>query len=241
VLPLARSGFHRATTRGRPSLVARYRFPEDPTGMGVTTVLRGSELVYRVRLRAAVANFGVVVTHRAPRVRVEPRVVVGLDENRLTGYAGLPLAHNPYLEGFQSSVPAAGALSPRPGDYAVVFDSAARSGAGSFTFRYWVNDVKPPTLRLRARTVERGDPLLVSATDGGSGVYPASVQARLDRARVSATFRGNLVRIPTAGLSPGRHRLELRVSDYQETKNTENVARILPNTRVLTATITVRR
>jgi hypothetical protein len=36
------------------------------------------------------------------------------------------------------------------------------------------------------------------------------------------------------------HRLRLRVSDYQETKNTENVARILPNTRVLSATFRIR-
>jgi len=34
--------------------------------------------------------------------------------------------------------------------------------------------------------------------------------------------------------------VRLRVSDYQETKNTENVARILPNTRTLTATFRVR-
>jgi len=30
------------------------------------------------------------------------------------------------------------------------------------------------------------------------------------------------------------------VSDFQETKNTENVSRILPNTRTFTATFTVR-
>ena len=40
--------------------------------------------------------------------------------------------------------------------------------------------------------------------------------------------------------APGSHRLRLRVSDYQESKNTENVARILPNTRWLTATFRVR-
>jgi hypothetical protein len=49
-----------------------------------------------------------------------------------------------------------------------------------------------------------------------------------------------VVSISTAGLRPGLHRLRLRVSDYQETKNTENVARILPNTRTLQATITIR-
>ena len=49
-----------------------------------------------------------------------------------------------------------------------------------------------------------------------------------------------MIRVATGRLSAGRHRLRLRVSDYQETKNTENVLRILPNTRTFTATFTVR-
>jgi hypothetical protein len=57
---------------------------------------------------------------------------------------------------------------------------------------------------------------------------------------VRHTFRNGVVRVPTAGLASGRHRLRLRVSDVQETKNTENVSRILPNTRAVTTTITVR-
>ena len=48
------------------------------------------------------------------------------------------------------------------------------------------------------------------------------------------------VRIPTNGLRPGR-RLRLQVSDYQETRNMENVGRILPNTRILATTFVVRR
>jgi len=53
---------------------------------------------------------------------------------------------------------------------------------------------------------------------------------------VRAIFRGGLVSVSTAGFVSGKHRLRLRVSDYQESKNTENVARILPNTRWLTVT-----
>jgi hypothetical protein len=49
------------------------------------------------------------------------------------------------------------------------------------------------------------------------------------------------VRISTVGVQPGTHRLRLSVADYQETRNMENVARILPNTRVLTTSVTVRR
>ena len=38
----------------------------------------------------------------------------------------------------------------------------------------------------------------------------------------------------------GTHRLRLQVSDYQESRNMENVPPILPNTRVLTAPIVIR-
>jgi len=237
---LQKVGAHRGTTAGKPARVTRYRYPDNPIGVGLNTFLRGPEAVYRVRLRRAVANFGVVVTQNPPGSRVEPRVVAGLDENRLTGYAGLPLHHNPYLEGYRSLVLAAGALSPLPGEYAIVFDSATRAGAGRFSFRFWVNDVTPPTLRLRTRVVRRGEPVRIGAIDVGSGVYASSIDASLDGSGTSASFRNGVIRIATGRLSPGRHRLRLRVSDYQETKNTENVLRILPNTRTFTATFTVR-
>ena len=235
---LLRPGVYRSTTASRPALVSRYRYPEAPSGVGVTTTLRGPERVFRFRIAKPVANAGVVITQQ--RNRVEPRLVAALDENRLTGYAGLPVNRNPYMEDFHESVLAAGVLSPLPGEYAAVFDSAARGGAGAFTFRYWVNDVKPPVLRLRTRSVVAGEPVLVSATDAGAGVYPESIRIAVDGTSRSGTLRGALLSISTAGLSAGTHRLRLRVSDYQESKNTENVARILPNTRWLTATFTIR-
>ncbi len=233
---------HRGTTAGKPGRVTRYRYPDNPSGVGLNTFLRGPEAVYRVRLTRPVANFGVVVTQNPPGSSVEPRVVSGLDENRLTGYAGLPVHHNPYLDGFRSPVLAAAALSPLPGEYAVVFDSATRAGAGRFTFRYWINDVTPPTLRLRTRVVRRGDPIRVAATDAAVGdLHPARSNAILDGAHARRRPIGTAwFASRPADFSPGRHRLRLRVSDYQETKNTENVARILPNTRTLTATFTVR-
>ena len=237
---LGKPGIYRSTTLRKPALVFRYRYPENPSGIGVTTTLRGPESVFRLRLAQRVANFGVVVIRRGKTSRVEPRVVAGLDENRLTGYAGLPVNHNPYMDEFREGVLAAGALSPAPGEYAVVFDSAARAGAGSFTFRYWVNDVTPPVLRARARTLARGAPLVVSATDAGSGVYADSIRASIDGSRVRADLRRGAITFPTRSLAAGTHRLRLRVSDYQEAKNTENVARILPNTRTITVTFRVR-
>ncbi len=237
---LGRPGLHRSTTAGRPALVSRYRYPETPSGVGVTTMLRGPERVFRVRVARRVANFGVVITQLAPGARVEPRIVAGLDENRLTGYAGLPVNHNPYMDAFREGVLAAAALSPAQGEYAVVFDSAQRAGAGRFTFRYWVNDVTPPVLRLRTPSVAPGAPVRVAATDAGSGVYSNSLVATVDGSRIAASYRYGVISIPTGNLAPGAHRLRLRVSDFQESKNTENVALILPNTRSFTATFTVR-
>jgi hypothetical protein len=80
----------------------------------------------------------------------------------------------------------------------------------------------------------------VAATDRGSGVCPELVRASIDGRTIRATFRAGIVSIPTSGLSAGRHRLTLRVSDYQETKNTENVPGVLRNTRTLTTPITIR-
>jgi hypothetical protein len=203
-------------------------------------MLRGPERVFHIHLTKRVANFGVVITRRGRGSRVEPRVVSGLDENRLTGYAALPINYNPYSDQFRQGVLAAGALSPSPGDYAVVFDSGLRTGAGSFVFRYWVNDVTPPSLRLKTPNVANGQPVRVQATDAGSGVYGASIVAKVDGFDVRAKLHSGVVLISTRSLEPGRHGLRLRVSDYQESKNTENVQRILPNTRWLTARFRVR-
>jgi subtilisin family serine protease len=244
-LPLARTGIHRGTTRGRPAHVTRYRYPESPSGVGVTTVLRGPETVYRIRLRRPVANIGAVVTGRGRGSRVEPRLVAGLDENRITGHAGLPFSSNPYVGGpfgYRAPLPVVAALSPAPGEYALVFDSGTRAGAGAFTFRYWVNDVASPRLRLLTRVLSRrATAARVSATDAGAGVDPRSLAATVDGSSVRATFSRGVVRVRLSrGLAPGAHRLVLRVSDYQESKNTENVARALANTRTLATTFRVR-
>jgi hypothetical protein len=62
----------------------------------------------------------------------------------------------------------------------------------------------------------------------------------LDGRSVAARRVGGEVRVSTMGAAPGRRRLRLEIGDYQETRNMENVARILPNTRVLTAWVVLR-
>ncbi len=237
---LTHPGIFTGDTRGGTSRVAAYRYPEVPGNRTLPAVLAGPERVFRVTVPARVANFGVAIVSRSRGVTVQPRVVAGVDENRLTGYAGLPIVLNPYLAGFNDPVPSAGALLPAAGAYAIIFDSAAPAGAGAFTFRYWVNDVTPPTTRLEARKVGRGIPLVVRVTDSQSGVDLATVVARIDGHARAVSFRNGQARIDIRGIAPGRHRLLFQASDFQETRNMENVAAILPNTRRLRATIVVR-
>jgi hypothetical protein len=238
---LARPGTFRGDTRGRPARVSTYRYPDDPSPLGVPTRLAGPEQVFRVTIRRAVANFGVAVLSQAAGSSVQPRIVVAGTENRLTGYPALPLNLNPYLPSFGALVPSSGAILPRPGSYDVVFDTQSKAKAGRFTFRFWVGDTTPPVLRLLTPTT-RGT-VRLSVVDRGAGVDPhtfsVTVDGRLvrsigyDRAHNRASF-------DESSLSKGRHTLFVQVSDYQETKNMEDVPRILPNTRVLRTTFVLR-
>ena len=135
---------------------------------------------------------------------------------------------------------AAGTILPAKGAYDVVFDSPSAARAGAFSFRYWLNDVTPPRLALRTPNVKLGGQIVVGASDGGSGIDPASIVFRIDGDEHAAAFRKGAIRVPTTGLGKGRHELRLQVSDYQESRNMENVGRILPNTRVLQTTFVVR-
>jgi len=237
---LARPGEYGGDTRGKRSRVSTYRYPELRQGSSVSTRLDGPEQVFRVRITRAVQNFGVVITSRGRGSLVEPRVVVSGDENRLTGYAALPLHLNPYVDEFTDAVLVAGALRPIPGTYDIVFDSPTRASAGRFTFRFWVDDGTPPKATLVSRSIRRGQPLRIRVDDTGSGVDPRSLEATLDGREATARLRGGVVRIPTSSLPPGRHRVRLLLSDHQETRNNENVTRILPNTRVLSASVMIR-
>jgi subtilisin family serine protease len=238
---LTRPGVYVGDTRGRPANVDTYRYPEVPPAGPVSSRLAGPEQVFRVRITGRVANFGVVVTQRGRGSRVEPRIVAAGDENRLTGYPALPLNLNPYVDEFGGPTLAAGAILPRPGSYDVVFDSTTRANAGSFRFRLWINDVTPPSAVVVARTVRRGAPIRIRVRDAGAGIDPLSLEATVDGEPARAFVDDGVIEVQTRSLAPGRHRLRVELADYQETRNMENVARILPNTRVLSTQITVRR
>ena len=237
--PLQRTGLYRGDTSGRPALVERYRYPDEPSL--VTWRLPGPELVFRFVLDHPAANFGVAVVRSARGVRVEPRIVAGADENRLLGSTALPFAGNPYLETFFQRTRTVAALSPSPGAYSIVFDTPSRREAGRFTFRFWVDDVTPPSVELLSRTA-RGGRILARVRDAGSGVDPTAIFYSLDGGPTQVgrlDVRRSLAALDLSDARSGPHRLRLQVSDRQEAKNNENVARILPNTRVVEVTIRV--
>jgi len=90
--------------------------------------------------------------------------------------------------------------------------------------------------RTRARTRPR---VAVRDSNDTAGARTSSIQSRnLNRpARAALVVSKTTEYVP----GPGMHRLELRVSDRQEAKNNENVPHMLPNTRVVMATIRVPR
>ena len=237
--PLRRAGRYSSSTRGGTARITSYSYPQSPGGLGFSAKLPGPERVFRLTLGRPATNFGVVVTSHAKGVRVEPRIVHAGDERRLTGYAALPFNLNPYLRTFGEPVLAAGTILPAAGAYDVVFDSPSAARAGAFAFRFWLNDSTPPAVALKAKRVKLGVPLAVTVTDGGSGVDPASLVILVDGKERSAGLAGSRVRVQTGGLARGRHTLRFQVSDYQESRNMENVGPILPNTRIVETSFVV--
>jgi subtilisin family serine protease len=221
---LRRPGVVKGTTKGAPSRIGAYRYPSSGDG-----VWAGPERAYRVRITGKPANFGAVTLSGAAL----PHVVIGGNADHLAGYAGLPSDLNPYRNAYGSTVPVAGAVLPAPGIYDIVFDTHTAAQAGPFSFRWWINDVTPPRVRL----VSAKGGIVVSAADAGSGVDPASAIARVDGRRAGVRFTGGAFHVVAA---KGAHTLVFTVADYQETKNMEDVSQILPNTATFRARVRVR-
>jgi hypothetical protein len=226
-------GLYSGNTAKKPSLVSTYRFPETPVAPAVPLNLSGPEQIFRLRIKGQVANIGAALVSTAPGTRVSPRLVHAGDENRLTGQTALPQNVNPY-QNFGQIVPAVGAALPAPGAYDFVFDTPARGKPGRFSFRVWVNDTKPPTVRALPR---RGKTVRFGVRDAGSGVDRSSITAKVDLVATEAKYANGVVTIDLTGRPAGVHRLTLQVSDYQESKNNENTGPILPNTKIVRTTV----
>jgi subtilisin family serine protease len=222
---LTKPGTYTGTTVGGSSLVSHYRYPTEGDAS-----YPGPERVYRLAVTGAPANVGVVVTSGT----AVPHIVIGADENHVAGYTALPLDLNPYRNQYGDPRRVAGVVLPAAGTYEVVFDTPTGLKPGPFTFHLWIGDSTPP--RLRLASLKGG--IRVTATDAGAGVDPASLTATVDGRTVTPTWRDGQI---VVAARPGRHRLVVSAADYQETKNMEDVARILPNTATLSATVTVKR
>jgi subtilisin family serine protease len=236
-ISLARPGTYSGDTSRGVARVSTYRYPElSAGGQPFPVRLPGREIVYRVHIRKRLANFGVAVVSRNRGITPEPRIVRAGDENRLAGLTALPYDANPYRASEGRHRLIVGVLQPAPGSYDVVFDTPARGRPGRFSFRLWEGDTTPPGVRVLG---VRGGMLELRITDGGSGVDPSSLAARIDGEERSLSDAHGLVRVSLKGLAGGHHTLAFIAADYQEAKNNENVRGILPNTRKLQRAVTI--
>ena len=94
--------------------------------------------------------------------------MIGGNADHLAGYTGLPTDLNPYRSAYGSTVPVAGAVLPAPGVYDIVFDTHTAAQAGPFTFRWWINDVTPPRVRLASALTLRPFRLLLNRATGSA-------------------------------------------------------------------------
>ena len=147
----------------------------------------------------------------------------------------LPVDLNPYRTTSGEGRPVAGVVRPAPGIYDIVFDSPRRSLRGAFSFRFWIADTTPPTVRVLSAS---GGVLRIAVRDPGAGVDPDSLHATIDGRTQRLSYANGVARIQ--GVARGSHALVFRASDYQETKNMENVGPVLPNTRTLRTAVVVR-
>ncbi|MBA2742474.1 MAG: hypothetical protein H0U46_10735, partial [Actinobacteria bacterium] len=227
-----------------------YRWPTSPFAIlgifGVDPSVNedGKETVYSLDIPRQAVNAGVVVTRPGLKVDapirallssnapIHPWFLNSLDENDVTGYAGIPVNSNGAMPDFLYNVGAAGGVFLPAGRYYVSVDSGrdlftGRSLAGPYTLRSWVNDVKPPNVTLLTTRISAGRPTIVARVrDAASGVDPLSLLLLYGTNQLAAisfdTETGIAVfSIPRESnpLRPGTEFMRIFASDFQETKN----------------------
>ncbi len=244
-----------------------YRWPTSPFSIlgifGVDPAVNddGKEKIYSLNITRQAVNAGVVVVRPAPKLNasitallssnqpIHPWFMGSLDENDVLGYAGIPVNVNGSLPDFLYSIGTAGGVFLPPGRYYVSVDSGrdlfnGRPLAGRYTLRSWVNDVRPPTVRIVTRTLSSGRPTIVAKiTDAKSGVDPLALQLFFGpstrRTSVPATLFDPATGIASFSiprealrLDPGTQFMQVVASDFQESKNINTDSDSpLPNTR----------
>ena len=212
----------------------------------------GAERVYVVpHLKRPVVNFGVGVVGSSRNAVIDPWLLGSLDENSVQGETGTPMNVNPLTFDFGLSISAAGVIFPSLRRYYVVVDSTqdlftGKALRGRYRLRYWVNDLKPPVVKLLMRRVAIGRPTLaVRAQDRGAGVDPYSMLIAYQGVAVGAAAydaSSGIAVYVLPGEAPkvehGRNLALLAASDFQESKNVSTFGpNVMPNTRFRFANI----
>jgi hypothetical protein len=242
--------------------VSEYRFPSwtfgPPADYGSTTPAvaeKGSEKLFTTTITGKPVNFGVYVYSQSANAQIDPWVLGSKDENDVQGYAGVPVNVNGMMYDYRADIEAAGANYPLAKRYYVAVDSGSNPFTGSslpgrYTLRMWVNDVKPPSLKLLTTTVAAGRPTVVAvAKDTQSGIDPLSLVLNynsnilIGAAAYDPETGLALFPLPTAApvMAIGKKKaVVLGGSDNQEAKNVNPPGGpVMPNTRYQSGRINV--
>ena len=232
-----------------PSRIAAYCCPAAPFGpppdyTGRTMDETGTETLYVTSVDKPVANVGVAVEAATAGSQIDPWFLGSPNERDVQGYAGTPVNVNELMFDFSADIGAAGASFPKVQRFYVSVDSGSdpfthASLPGSYVLRSWINDVRPPRIRLVTKRVAAGRPTIVArVVDKGAGVDPLSLVIAYRGVLVGAVLYDPVSGIAifplprqAARIPKGRTRAVLSASDFQEAKNVNSVgANILPNT-----------
>jgi hypothetical protein len=212
----------------------------------------GAERVYLVpQLKKPVVNFGVGVVGASPNAVIDPWLLGSLDENDVQGETGTPMNVNPLTFDFGLPIGAAGVVFPSLRRYYVAVDSTqdlftGKALRGRYRLRYWVNDLRPPVVKLLTRRVAVGRPTIaVRAQDRGAGVDPYSMLIAYQGVAVGAAAYDSssgiaIFVLPNEAprIPRGTNAALLAASDFQESKNVSTFGpNVMPNTRFRFATI----
>ena len=242
------AGTNRVTTYCCPS--APFGPPPDYVGPAMNE--SGAETTYTTTIDHPVANLGVAIESATPGALIDPWFLGSPNERDVQGYAGTPVNVNELMPDFGIDLGTAGASFPKVQRFYVTVDSGSdpftgRALPGRYVLRSWVNDVRPPKIRLVTRRVAQGRPTIVAhVTDAGAGVDPLSVVIAYRGVLVGAALYDPgtgvaIFPIPKAAakFGKGRTRAVLSAADFQEAKNVNGVgSNILPNTAFRSVSIT---